>query len=209
MKKINIIIGIIISLVVFIIIFLITFVIIVVSNWKNTNLRAKTEIPLTLEKISSVEKVKVLTNEGDFGMVELVIDIFLKDGGILSVSKVDENGAGLIRIHRIGNYEILVMDSYGSARILTLDLLKQITDLSLNTIYDLTKNYDLIYAYIKDLPNISEYREYPYESRNAITDRMLAEYREECAIISVDNKKYFLALYNYGDFVNYPPKEKF
>jgi hypothetical protein len=183
--------------------FFIVLSIIIVIDWRNDALKARTEIPLMLEKDPMVKRAVILTNEGDFGNIKLAIDIFFKSDGILSVSKVDKDGHGPIQIYRIGNYKILIMDNYGSKKTLTLDLLRYLTGFSLETIYDLTRNYDSICTYIKGLPNISEYKEYSYESMNTIIDRMLARYRDECKIINFNDKEYFLAKYNYDDFVSF------
>jgi hypothetical protein len=171
--------------------------------------RARIEIPLMMEKDLEVAKVKILTDEGDFGNVELAMDIYFKDNGILSVSKVDGGGRGPIRIYRIGDYKIDVMDNYGTRKTLTIDLLEYIIGLRLETVFDLTKNYNLIHRCIERLPNISEYKKTTYESINTVIDRMLAEYRDDCKIISFKDKKYFLAKYNYNDFEPCTGNEKF
>jgi hypothetical protein len=181
----------------------------VIIDWRNAASKAQTEISLMLEKDFTVAEAKIVTNEGDFGNVKLVIEIIFNDNATLMVGKVDEKGCGPIEIYRIGDYEILVLNRYGARKFLTMDLLNYITGLQLKTVYDLPKNYNKIYKSIEILPNISEYREYAYESMNTIIDRMLAMYRDKCKIINFEDQRYFLAIYDYDDFDSFRRTEKF
>ena len=164
------------------------------------------DILINILKEPNVLDAKILyINENYLWPKTVAIRILFNDGSSLDVNRVNEHGEGNIEIAYVDDYciGISVKDGEYSLYNRNLELWSKIVGIQLKNITDCIKNYSAINQYVRNVPNIHEYRnnyeidkfsegvrKLESEINSEVIKRMLLENMFNFVII--DEKKYYV-----------------
>jgi hypothetical protein len=148
-----------------------------------------------IQSNQNVEEAKILY---DKEILEFCIEIDLVNNGKLRLERVNRKLKGRILVSRVGDFGIYISERYGYSRRIKLDLLSYITGHNLESVSDITENYDDIYSCVKKWTNISQLK----ETGDIYASQTIERYPDLFDCVVFNGEKYLLAVIDWNDKMN-------